>query len=557
MKLIITTIVLFSFLISPGATALNDVSINEVASESSMVAAKSSRAKRRAKRNARKRKLKQRRARSKRSRGRRAQKRPKLIGALKLAKQGKYEKASIQLFQLSLDPYYKDKRTQIKYILGLMLYQMKFNQVSAFQFINIVKQGNSKYLRQSLEKLSLAADYLGDDTLLNYAISKVKVNQFPKAHRSMLYFRIGEYQYNNDNVLESISSFKKVAPGSRHYPNAKYMQGLAYAQLKKNKLALKTFNLLYNVRAEQGFTDAPRVAALMGKARTLYQMKKWNRSIEAYREVPRDTKFWHDTLFESSWAMLRTGRFRSALSNFHTIHSTYYEDVYQPESLLLRGIIYLYICKYDEMQKVLNLFEKIYKPVHKKTLNVLDTYKDSAHLYKYMAQVSAIDLGIKKESDFRWKLPYVVARKVFGEGDVRRNHQYIVKLQKEIRNIKKRPSFWRKSSIGKYSKRIIQTRLEKAKAKAGRLVLNHLINIKSELFSLFEQQDFIRFEMLKGKKQAVKKEVAGKGLGDLQVNEKSERDYYVQNGYEYWPFNGEYWLDELGNYHYVGVQSCQ
>ena len=41
-----------------------------------------------------------------------------------------------------------------------------------------------------------------------------------------------------------------------------------------------------------------------------------------------------------------------------------------------------------------------------------------------------------------------------------------------------------------------------------------------------------------------------------QVDEDNQRDFYIQNGYEYWPFRGEYWLDELGNYHYVGTQSC-
>jgi hypothetical protein len=63
-------------------------------------------------------------------------------------------------------------------------------------------------------------------------------------------------------------------------------------------------------------------------------------------------------------------------------------------------------------------------------------------------------------------------------------------------------------------------------------------------------------EMLNGKKQAVKKKVAGKNL-PTTVDEKAERDFYVQNGYQYWPFQGEYWLDELGNYHYVGTQSCE
>ena len=103
-----------------------------------------------------------------------------LVDALGLAKAGRYAEASQRLFQLSYSPRYADKRMQIKYILGLTLLQMKLNQVSAFQFIGVVKDGRNKFVKQSLEKLSLAADALGDDTLLNYAISRVNVDEFPR-----------------------------------------------------------------------------------------------------------------------------------------------------------------------------------------------------------------------------------------------------------------------------------------------------------------------------------------------------------------------------------------
>ena len=87
-----------------------------------------------------------------------------LADGLRLAKEGNYQEASIKLFQLSHRPRYKKQRLQIKYILGLMFYQMELNQLSAFQFISVVKKGKGRYLKQSLEKLSLAADALGDDS---------------------------------------------------------------------------------------------------------------------------------------------------------------------------------------------------------------------------------------------------------------------------------------------------------------------------------------------------------------------------------------------------------
>ncbi|MGE0762529.1 MAG: tetratricopeptide repeat protein [Bdellovibrionales bacterium] len=482
-----------------------------------------------------------------------------LASALQLAKTGRYKEASMKLFQLSVSPRFRDKRMQIKYILGLMLYQMKLNQVAAFQFISVVKDGNNKFLKQSLEKLSLAADALGDDTLLNYAISRVQVDEFPRAHRDMLYYRIGEFQSRNGQFDQAAKSYSRVQRTSPFFPQAKYLEGLSYAELQSPGNAIVAFEDLINSRNEAGITDPSRVAGLMGKARSLYQKKEWDGAIETYREVPRDTPFWHDTLFESSWAMLRSGRFRSALSNFQSLHSAFYEDFYLPESLLLRSIVYLYICKYDEMEKVLNLFNRIYRPVYKsieKTLN--GGSGDSAALFneavKVMRDYKVQGDEMKKDG---YKLPFLVVRKMAREGDFQSSYNYIRKLLEEKKRLDRLPAEWRSSAIGRYAKKVITTRLQKARKQAGQQIKAHLEAIREELFDLFEQEGFIRYEMINGRKESLKKRIAGKDMAENQIDEKLDREYSVQNGYEYWPFRGEYWLDELGNYHYVGTQSCE
>ena len=102
----------------------------------------------------------------------------------------------------------------------------------------------------------------------------------------------------------------------------------------------------------------------------------------------------------------------------------------------------------------------------------------------------------------------------------------------------------------------MKTRLQKAQAKGGAIARNHLIAMQSELLEFSEQKELVKFEMLKGQRDTIKQRISGRTFEDLSVEENRNRDYYVQNGYEYWPFKGEYWLDELGNYHYLGVQAC-
>ena len=484
-----------------------------------------------------------------------AQQRDDLAVALQLAKNNQYQAASTKLFELSYSPRYRDRRLQIKYILGLMLQQMKMDQAAAFQFISVVKEGQSKYLKQSLEKLALVADNLGDDTLLNYAISKVKVDEFPAVHRDMLFFRIGEFQLRNRQFEAAAKSFSQVRKASRHYPIARYNEGLSYTEKGELDRALAIFDNLAEERSEYGLTDSARVSAMMGKARVLYQKHAWDEAIAAYHDVPRDTLAWHDTVFESSWAMLRSGRFRSALSNFHSLHSAFYQDYYLPESLLLRAIVYLYICQYEEIDKVLALFKKVYKPLYEEVDRLTQGESDYDKLYQSFSNTLHKYLNEDAQAK-KAMMPLLLAQRLLKEGDVHSSYEYIGRLKQERRRIAAMPASWKNTSLGRYAKRIVDNRIQKAQVRAGRQIRNHLIDLRAELVDYFEQEGFIRYEAINGRKEGLKKTIAGKDLPS-QIDEQNERDFYIQNGYEYWPFRGEYWLDELGNYHYLGTQSCQ
>jgi hypothetical protein len=210
------------------------------------------------------------------------------------------------------------------------------------------------------------------------------------------------------------------------------------------------------------------------------------------------------------------------------------------------------------MDKVLNLFNKIYRPVFVRIDKMLDRRPKASDYFEDV--IKALIQYKKYGNDIdtsKFQIPFLVTRRLLQEGDFQNSYNYIKKLLRERKRLQSMPAGWRSSSIGKYATRVLKTRLIKARDRAGRQIRAHLETVKDELFDLFEQEGFIRYEMINGKKELLKKKISQKDLPQDQVDEKSDRDYYIQNGYEYWPFRGEYWLDELGNYHYVGTQACQ
>jgi len=477
-----------------------------------------------------------------------------LSAALDLVRQGQYQPAAVSLYNLSRRSEFANDRQQIKYILGLMLMEMKMPQVAAFQFVEVLRMGDSKYSKQAIEKLSLAADILGDETILNYAVSKVNVDDFPNSEKDMLYFRMGEIALKTGQSAKAAQLFSKVPPGSPFYNRALFSRGIAYMEGKQLDSALKNYKLLYSLRRKASPIDTNKVAAQLGIARVLYQKQDWDAAIEAYSLIPRDHPYWHDAFFEQSWAMFRGARFRSAISNFQSLHSTYYEDFYIPESLLLRSIVYLYICKYDEMEKVLNMYDRIYGPISYRIKNFLADYSDLEVFYNDIEK--AIFYRQSDRLPYGGALPYIVHRRIMEEGDTKRSLSYLQKLFDEKARIEQNPNL-RASSLGGIGVRILNGRIRNTKIAIGEIVRAHLLNMQVELKDFTEQASFIRYEMLNGKKESIKKRIAGKNVGSDQIDEKIDRDFFVKNGFEYYPFQGEYWLDEIGNFHYLGKQSCE
>ncbi len=455
---------------------------------------------------------------------------------------------------------------QIRFILGRTLQELKMHQVAAFPYYEIIRSEGktnpkNRYVRQALERLTVAGDSLESDILLSYAVKQINEEDFPASNRDMLYFRRGEVRFRDGNFIEAAREYNRVRSNSSFYNRARYDLALALVEANQLEKADSVFAQLAETSSDSGVTGKSRVNALMGKARTLYQRKMYADSIDAYRDIPRDTEQWHEALFESTWALLQDGRFRSALSNFHSLHSPFYDDFYQPESLLLRSIVYHYICRYDEMETTLSLFERVYGPVQRDLQNTLLSSSPSSaiSLYREVRRIDDTFNTIRRteKRQRQLQIPFIVARNVLKEGDVRRSMSYIKNLEAERARIVQSPPTWRESRVGRYARRVVEKRMEATQIATGRLIRRHLERIQADLAGHFEQAGLIRLDMLSGKKEAVKKEIAGKGLIREQVDDSQDRSFFIQNGYDYWPFKGEFWLDEIGNYHYLGVKACE
>jgi len=469
-----------------------------------------------------------------------------------------YKQASELLFSLSKNSRYRKEHPAIAYELAESLEGLGLTQSAVFQLIKAVRYGRGKVLSSALERLTHLAFKVNDDVGLNFALSKININRFPEDQKPVLYFRFGEAYASVNRFKKAYKSFSKVPKDHYLYSKARYMMGLSYSESGRLQDSYKAFTQSSNARAEKGVADNERVAALMGRARVLYHMKKWNNSIEAYRLIPRDSKYYHDMLFESAWALLRSGKFRSALSNFHSLHSEYYQDYFYPEAALLRAIVYLYICKVEEVGKVLNYYENTYGRVAVKLKSYMrahPTPRKDVEEYLRLADEMASEEASDRDS---YEIPYIILRHLHRASRVRSRGESVINVEDEIDRIDSMGE-WSNSRVGIVSKNSLLVRQKASLKRLGKAIRLEMKKYNRELTALGDQKELIKFELISSEKEQARKTLEGRDdfSDGSTAGKKASRFSFTKNGYEYWPFQGEYWLDEIGNYHYLGASRCE
>lgn len=479
--------------------------------------------------------------------------------AAALARSGDPGGAAQRFYQLSVDPRYSKSRIQAKYLLGLALADMQLYQPAAFQFIEVLKSSDQRFQRKALERLVIIADQLGNDGLLQFAISRVRIADIPSELRDLVYYRMAEIKLRAGQYQEAVRGFENIRPRTAYFPKARYMAALAIAQNKQPEKAAEMFAELEGYLADRPVNDDSRVAAQLGRARSLYQAGRHEEALQAYRRIPRDSKHWHDALFESAWAMLRATRFRSLLGTMESLQSHFYDDYFMPEALMLRSIVYLYICQFNEMEKTLDTFEKVYKPVQQRLVAFLRINSGPVSVYRDLARVlGEYDQYVEgKRSTTGLALPWMLYSYVAKDGEFQRHASYLKRLKDEEQAIASMGD-WRFSPIGRYSIKILSLRIANAEKTAGQIARARLLAAQNLLRDQFEQLGFARYELISAQKSGLEKKVAGKDLATSRVDHGQSRSFYTQNGFEYWPMkNREYWRDEIGSIYFLGVRGCE
>lgn len=483
-----------------------------------------------------------------------------MAAALRLYQAERYREAAVQ-FQRVVEGETGDAPAQVQkaqFHLGKCLYYLRFYQSALAVFREIVERGTGHlYFPSTLQWLAQLASQLPESANIINDVGRYGADQLQQFNNSetrdlynQLLYLLGRAKYNDGNFDEAIALFRQVQRNSRFYVQSRFFEGISNVRAHRAQPAVDAFREIQRALDEgvTGVEDTRRMSDLawMELARIYYSTRHYDSAIEAWNRVDIDSEYWLDAMFEESWAYFLQQDYARALGNVHTLNSPYFNNAFYPEALVLKSVIFFSNCQYDDAETVIAQFNERYGDLRPELERYLQQYQDNPSFFRFLREVR----------EGRANLPNRVRPVVevaLGDRTLLRNLEYVAQLENEERRLGQMPAEFRNSTLGARVLADIAVAKSFATDQAGDLARSRYQRLLEDLQDLQNQTTAVLIEILNARRGALSQELQGQQVTPGQAAAAritADEEHYL------WPFNGEYWRDELPFYRQQVASRC-
>ncbi len=356
--------------------------------------------------------------------------------------------------------------------------------------------------------------------------------------------------------LESASRFvlKVNADTPKWGPRAKFLEAVVLYKQGKSNEALESFkSVVRKTRDEDGKGEALRELAFFQLARTHFGAQQPSFSIFYYNKIDRDSYAWLDSLYEASWAEFRLGNYEKALGNLLTLHSPFFRDEYYPESLILKAVIYYENCRYVEAKEILSVFLKRYEPVLEELKRLTARDQPAEKYYETLANLRAG--GDTNKDEAKAAIVGQILQLALKDEALNRLDASYREVDGEIQSFAHQPGSFPESALASRLEEDLSGVRIRLSQEAGKAVKRRLEAERENIRTLIEQSIRIDIETSRAEQERIESK-----LRDVQSSPAEHHNEFIEwtdDEKLVWPFNGEYWRDELGTYELTLANTCR
>ena len=485
---------------------------------------------------------------------------------------GHYAKAALGFYDVSENSGNAEAGYRAEYFLALTLFKMGLPQSALTYDHVIIEQGpKHPYYTEAVENTLDVMDAVGDKSLIPSMLDREYNDSFaklPKAVIDRVNFIVALWSYSQRRWEDAKSFLDAVPQDSAVYARARYLKGLDLARqalvpdapkpMELDRQAVLMFRSVLALQNHGKVTysdlDDLKQLAQLGLARVVYAeggylyghgqdpQGRFGQAFDEYNKVPRFSRHWQDALFEGAYAAFMNDEPGKALGLLQTLHAPVASEQLVPESWLLQSLIYYNRCLFDESKAAIKKMQSTYTPIHDQIDALLQAKREPDFYFKL----------VQDGSDGGTRMPAMVRNDLLVDETLRGRRNYILELGLELAKLKQVQE-WKGSDLLQVLSDAVSQQRNLNIQIAGKTVIYELRVIKNQLEDLDGQAEIVKFEMAKREKDLLE---AGYDQESVLKKQKLYRPAMPPKGIEYWPFQGEFWPDELGYYRYTLKNAC-
>lgn len=462
----------------------------------------------------------------------------------------------------------RGNRNRAQFLLGQSLYKMRYYQSALTVFDDISAQGpRHLFFGDTLEWLGMLASKLPEASGIIEKVGRYGIGaleEFKEKDRDLyneLLYLMGRHLYAQASFRQAIDVFQEVDPNAKQYAYAKFFEGISFVRMRQARPAIASFRAILeaidsgNVRGVD--EDRMRNLAWISLARVYYTAANQGtgaqidgtllgQSVESWTRVEQSSEYWLDSLFESSWAFFLADEYSRALGNVHTLYSPYFENAFYPEALVLKAVTFFVNCQVDNAEATVAQFHDRYDPVKQELDAVLRKHQDNAAFFELLKEVR------NNQADLSPRVRPIVAT-ALSDRTVLQHLEYVEILDKEEAQLMKSSESFRASPVGGKILEDVAIAKSFAVDQAGDLARGRYNRLIRELQDLSNQVDTVELEIATFRRGQIDQELQQQ----MSLAKQSKGgDVNVDEEHQLWPFDGEWWRDELGFYRQQVTNLC-
>jgi hypothetical protein len=403
-----------------------------------------------------------------------------------------------------------------EFFFGISLKKLGYSHAAIDILANLVtRKPNQKIVFYCLElfEQTLRTQPVARQILINrvlcdqeYGFLEGTVSDFVNYHQGVYDWENGFFHWGNQH-------FNRITPETHYY--YQYLYKKALLALYRDEIT-EAIDLLKQILRSDKPSRKLQDDCRKTLARLLYEQQQFEAAEFMYARVQKSILEQAEILLERAWAEYRMGNPEKAMGLLYAFEAPSFRDAFKPEYYILKSFIYKDVCHYDKAMTVIEEFRSRYS--------------------------GALDIIYSRENpvDNHAMMLYLLNKK-----HVNQIWQFLELLEKE----KAACVEFKDADLRSYLEKLYDLQIQRSRNKLRRLIEEDYEKAANDLLQYEENAHLMEYEIGLDMYKRVYEVHFEKDPQERSGSPETKRAVY--------PFQKEFWNDELADYQVKLPNKCQ